>query len=84
MINPSHPGQILEDVYFHPETEIEDVYDLWFKTKGISKDYLIKLVAGKASITEPVAIELARIFPTTTPKTWLNLQKQYDEANIQV
>ena len=70
---PLHPG-------IHLKEEID--YLGLTKTKtasllGISRQYLDRLLKGKASITAPIAAHIAVAFGTTA-KVWMALQADYD------
>jgi antitoxin HigA-1 len=74
MHNPSHPGEILKELYIEPLgltiTEVARALDINRKT-------LSELIKGKSGINPEMAIRLARAFSTTSD-SWLNLQRQYD------
>ena len=71
---PSHPGELLEELYIKPlELSLEQVAD----HLGISRNTLFKIRKCKASITPGIAVRLAEAF-NTSPQLWLNLQQKYD------
>ena len=88
MHNPPHPGEILRGLYLEP-------CDLTVKAAaeglGVSRKALSELVNGHTDISRDMAIRLAKAFPNTNIRLWLDLQLQYDtwqaeqrSANIDV
>lgn len=75
MFNPPHPGAILKGLYLDGVglTVTEAA-----KALRISRKHLSQIVNGKMGISPQMAITLSQAFPNTTPKTWLDLQQQYD------
>ncbi|MBO0932821.1 HigA family addiction module antitoxin [Fibrella aquatilis] len=75
MHNPSHPGEILKNLYLDGAnlTVTQAAGAL-----GISRKTLSQIINGRVGISAQMALLLAQAFPTTTPQLWLNLQQQYD------
>lgn len=74
MYNPPHPGEILLELYIKPlDLTITEVA----KGLGVSRPTLSELVNGHRSVSPEMAARLAIAFDGE-PRTWLNLQTQYD------
>ncbi len=72
--SPSHPGEILKDIYLDPlGLTISDASD---KLK-ITRPNLSAIINGKSGISPLMAFKLSIAFDTT-PQYWLNLQMNYD------
>jgi len=75
MHNPPHPGEVLLELYLKP-------LDLTIKSTaeglGVSRKALSELVNGHTDISRDMAIRLAKAFPNTDIRLWLDLQLQYD------
>lgn len=73
--NPPHPGEILRELYSAP-------LDLTVKAAGeglgVTRKALSELVNGHTDISRDMAIRLAKAFPNTDIRFWLDLQVQYD------
>lgn len=76
MHSPSHPGQILEELYIKPHhltiTEVAGAL-------GIARKNLYAVIHGKYSISVEMAFKLSKAFDTT-PEFWLQAQMNYDLA----
>jgi addiction module HigA family antidote len=74
MHNPSHPGEILRELYLEPMgvtiTQAADAL-------GVSRKHVSAIVNGRAPVTPDMAMRLAAVF-ATEPEIWVNLQAQYD------
>ena len=72
---PSHPGQILKELYLRPlgitNTKLA-------QTLGVSRKAISSIVNGRKAITPEMALRLSRALSNTTPESWLNLQRNYD------
>lgn len=74
MYNPPHPGEILLKLYIKPlDLTITEVA----KGLGVCRPTLSELVNGHRSVSPEMAARLAIAFDGE-PRTWLNLQTQYD------
>jgi addiction module HigA family antidote len=75
MHDPPHPGEILRTLYLDP-------LGLTIKAAaeglGVSRKALSELVNGHTDISRDMAIRLAKAFPNTDIRLWLDLQMQYD------
>ena len=75
MHNPPHPGEILREMYLAP-------HDLTVTAAaqglGVTRKALSELVNGHTDISRDMAIRLAKAFPNTDIRFWLDLQLQYD------
>ncbi len=71
---PMHPGEIVRDICIDATglTVTEVAHRL-----AVDRTTLSRLVNGKASISPEMAIRLA-IALNSSPKLWLNLQRDYD------
>ena len=76
--NPSHPGEVLKQLYLMP---------LDLSALALAKKLLVprtrieRLVAGETAVSADTAMRLARYFGTT-PEYWLNLQRAWDLTRI--
>ena len=76
--NPSHPGEVLKQLYLMP---------LDLSALALAKKLLVprtrieRLVAGETAVSADTAMRLARYFGTT-PEYWLNLQRAWDLVRI--
>jgi antitoxin HigA-1 len=74
MHNPSHPGEILRELYLKPMgitiTEAAEAL-------GVSRKHVSTIVNGRAPVTPDMAMRLAVVF-ATEPELWVSLQAQYD------
>lgn len=74
MKNPSHPGEIIRDLYLEPLglSAAEAAAGL-----GVARKTLSLLVNRHAGISPEMAARLSKAFGRT-PEAWLQLQMQYD------
>ena len=77
MTNPSHPGEVLNELYLLPLNM--SAIDLAAKLNA-PRARIESLVEGRTDITIDIAEPLARYF-STTPEYWMNLQGAWDLAN---
>jgi addiction module HigA family antidote len=75
MHNPPHPGEILREIYLTP---LELTVTKAAEGLGVTRKALSELVNGHTDISRDVAIRLAKAFPNTDIRFWLDLQMQYD------
>ncbi len=74
MHNPSHPGEILKDLYL-PDYKLSVTA---FALKiGVSRTTASELVNCKNGISAEMALKLAKAF-STSAEFWLNMQQAYD------
>jgi addiction module HigA family antidote len=78
MKNPPHPGEILRELYIEPLglTVTQAAAGL-----GVARKTFSLLLNGHASISPEMAIRLSKAFGRT-PEGWLQLQMQYDLAQL--
>ena len=76
MHNPSHPGEVLAELYLEPlgMSAIELARRL-----HVPRTRVERLVRGEIALTVDTAIRLSRFFGNT-PEFWMNLQRSYDLA----
>lgn len=71
----THPGRILKEEYLRPRG--------WTPTElarrlGVNHQQMTNLVAQRQALTAEVAIRLSRLFNTTTPEYWMELQCRFE------
>lgn len=72
---PTHPGVILKELYLDElQISISDFAD----RIGISRKTISGIVNGHRGVTPEMAVRFAMALPSTSPETWLNLQKACD------
>lgn len=75
MHNPPHPGEILRELYLKP---LDLTITAAAAGLGVSRKALSELLNGRTDISQEMAIRLAKAFPNTDIRLWLDLQLQYD------
>ena len=75
MHNPPHPGEILRELYLKP---LGLTVKAAAEGLGITRKALSELVNGHTDMSRDMAIRLAKAFPHTDIRLWLDLQVQYD------
>ncbi|MEZ4870259.1 MAG: HigA family addiction module antitoxin [Caldilineaceae bacterium] len=78
MKNPPHPGEIIRDLYLEP---LELTVTQAAAGLGVTRKTLSLLVNGHAGISPEMAVRLSKAFGRS-PESWLQLQMQYDLAQI--
>ncbi|MCY4405037.1 MAG: HigA family addiction module antitoxin [Rhodospirillaceae bacterium] len=76
MTNPSHPGEVLAELYLKP---LGMSAIALAKRLNVPRTRIERLVRGETSVTVDTAMRLARFFGNT-PEFWMNLQRAYDLA----
>jgi addiction module HigA family antidote len=76
MTNPSHPGEVLAELYLRP---LEMSAIALAKRLNVPRTRIERLLKGETSLTVDTAMRLARFFGNT-PEFWVNLQRAYDLA----
>lgn len=76
MKNPSHPGEVLKELYLDP-LELSAI--ALAKRLHVPRTRIERLVRGDTALTADTAMRLARLF-RTTPEYWMNLQRAWDLA----
>lgn len=74
MFNPSHPGEILKDLYLPDYNLSVTAFALKL---GVSRTTASELVNCKNGISAEMALKLAKAFGTSA-QYWLNMQQAYD------
>lgn len=73
--DPPHPGEILRALYLEP---LDLTVTAAAEGLGVTRKALSELVNGHTDISRDMAIRLAKAFPNTDIRLWLDLQVQYD------
>jgi addiction module HigA family antidote len=79
MKNPPHPGRSVKDACLEP---LKLSVTEGAKILGVSRQALNNVVNGKAAISPEMAVRLSKAFGST-PETWLQMQLNYDLAQVQ-
>ena len=74
MKNPSHPGEVLAELYLEP-LGLSPI--ALAKRLNVPRTRIERLVKGETSLTVDTAMRLSRFFGNT-PEFWMNLQRAYD------
>lgn len=75
MHSPPHPGEVLRELYLNP---LDLTITAAAEGLGVTRKALSELVNGRTDISRDMAIRLAKAFPNTDIRLWLDLQLQYD------
>ena len=74
MTNPSHPGEVLAELYLGPL----EMSAITLATRlEVPRTRIERLIKGQTALTVDTAMRLARFF-STTPEYWMNLQRAWD------
>ena len=76
MKNPSHPGEVLKELYLDP-LGLSPI--ALAKRLHVPRTRIERLVKGETALTVDTAIRLAKFF-RTTPEYWMNLQRAWELA----
>lgn len=76
MTNPSHPGEVLDELYLKPLGMTATVLA---NRLDVPRTRIVRLLKCQTSITVDTAMRLARFF-STTPEIWMNIQRAWDLA----
>ena len=76
MKNPSHPGEVLAELYLEP---IGMSAIAVARRLNVPRTRIERLVKGETSVTVDTAMRLSKFFGNT-PEFWMNLQRAYDLA----
>ena len=74
--NPSHPGEVLKELYLNPLGLTSYVLA---KRIHVPRTRIERLVKGETALSADTAMRLAKVFGTT-PEYWMNLQRAWDLA----
>ncbi len=76
MKNPSHPGEVLDELFLEP---LEMSAGALAKRLDVPRTRIERIVKGETALTADTALRLSAFF-RNTPEFWLNLQRAYDLA----
>jgi addiction module HigA family antidote len=76
LLNPSHPGEVLHELYLVP-LGLSAI--ALAKRIHVPRTRIERLVKGETALTADTAMRLAKVFGTT-PEYWMNLQRAWDLA----
>ena len=76
LANPSHPGEVLEELYLSP-LGLSAI--ALARRIHVPRTRIERLVKGETALSADTAMRLARVF-NTTPEYWMNLQRAWDLA----
>ena len=71
---PTHPGEAISEIVF-PAINVSRLR--FARSLGISRQYLHKIMTGKAPISADIALRLERSVGGDAD-TWMNMQTTYD------
>jgi addiction module HigA family antidote len=74
MLDPIHPGEILEEEFMKP---LELSANALAHSLDVPVTRVSEIVRGRRGITADTALRMARLFGTT-PEFWLGLQSDFD------
>lgn len=74
--NPSHPGEVLDELYLLP---LGMSAPALARHLQVPRTRIERLVKGETALTADTAMRLATYF-ATTPEYWMNLQRAWDLA----
>ena len=75
MHEPPHPGEILREIYLAP---LDVTVKAAAERLGVTRKALSELVNGHTTLSRDMAIRLAKGFPNTDIRFWLDLQLRHD------
>ena len=76
MENPSHPGEVLVELYLEP---LGMSAITLARRLNVPRTRIERLVKGETALTVDTAMRLSRFFGNTA-EFWVNLQRAYDLA----
>ena len=74
--NPSHPGEVLAELYLTP---LGMSAIALARRLNVPRTRIERLVRGETSLSVDTALRLSRFFGNS-PEYWMNLQRAYDIA----
>jgi antitoxin HigA-1 len=74
--NPSHPGEVLDELFLSPLALSSGALA---RRLGVPRTRIERLVKGETSMTADTALRLSAFFGNS-PEFWLNLQRAHDLA----
>ena len=78
MKHPPHPGRSIRTACLEP---LALSVTAGAKILGVSRQALNNVINGKANISSEMAVRLSQAFGST-PETWLQMQLNYDLAQV--
>jgi addiction module HigA family antidote len=76
MKNPSHPGEVLKELYLDP-LDLGPI--ALAKRLHVPRTRIERLVKGETALTADTAMRLSKFFGNT-PEFWMNLQRAWELA----
>lgn len=76
MYKPSHPGEVIKELYLGP---LGLTVTNAAEALGVTRKTFSELVNQKSGMSISMALRLSKAFDTT-PELWLNMQQNYDLA----
>ncbi len=76
LANPSHPGEVLQELYLAP-LGLSAI--ALARRIHVPRTRIERLVRGETALSADTAMRLAKVFGTT-PEYWMNLQRAWDLA----
>jgi antitoxin HigA-1 len=76
--NPSHPGEVLKELYLEP-LGLSSI--ALAKKLHVPRTRIERLVKAETALSADTAMRLSRFF-NTTPEYWMNLQRAWDLARV--
>ena len=77
MFNPPHPGRGIRE-YMGDKITVAALA----KHLGVTRANLSMILNGRSGVSASVAVKLSEAFPNSNPQFWLNLQNNYDLAQV--
>lgn len=84
MFNPAHPGELIRETIegIREETGKKLTVEEVATGLGTTRKTLSAIINGKQSVTPEMAIKLSAAFNNTTPEFWLQVQDNYNLAQV--
>ncbi|MCX7348671.1 MAG: HigA family addiction module antitoxin [Alphaproteobacteria bacterium] len=76
LVNPSHPGEVLQELYLSP-LGLSAI--TLAKRIHVPRTRIERLVKGETALSADTAMRLAKVF-RTAPEYWMNPQRAWDLA----
>ena len=77
MFNPPHPGRGIRE-YMGDTITVAALA----KHLGMTRANLSMILNGRSGVSATVAVKLSEAFPNSNPQFWMNLQNNYDLAQV--
>jgi addiction module HigA family antidote len=84
MFNPAHPGELIRETIEGIREETGKKLTIEEVAAGLSttRKTLSAIINGKQSVTPEMAIKLSAAFTNTTPQFWLQVQDNFNLAQV--